>query len=58
MPKSKLERLLIFLMRAFRACAMAYMLGISNIVNQESKFMDEPAHKIEVMEKEEDDDPF
>jgi hypothetical protein len=45
-------------MRAFRACAMAYMIGISNIVNQESKFMDEPAHKIEVMEKEEDDDPF
>ena len=45
-------------MRAFRACAMAYMVGISNIVNQEVKFMDEPADKIEVMEKEVDDDPF
>jgi len=37
---------------------MAYMVGISNIVNQEVKFMDEPADKIEVMEKEVDDDPF
>lgn len=58
MPKSKIKRLFISIMRSIRALAMAYMLGISNIVNQEVKFMDEPADRIEVMEKEEDDDPF
>lgn len=37
---------------------MAYMVGIANIVNQEAKFMDDTNDKIEVVEKEADDDPF
>lgn len=37
---------------------MAYMVGIANIVNQEAKFMDDTNDKIEVVEKEVDDDPF
>ena len=37
---------------------MAYMVGIANIVNQETKFMDDTNDKIEVVEKEVDDDPF
>lgn len=37
---------------------MAYMIGIANIVNQEVKFMDDTNDKIEVVEKEVDDDPF
>lgn len=58
MPKSKVKRLFLFLMRTIRTCMMAYMIGIANIVNQESKFMDDTNYKIEVVEKEEDDDPF
>jgi|GEM_PF-946260 len=58
MPKSRLKRLFTFLIRGIRTLMMAYMVGIANIVNQETKFMDDTNDKIEVVEKEADDDPF
>lgn len=58
MPKSRVKRFFIFLIRGLRTFVMAYMVGIANIVNQEAKFMDDTNDKIEVVEKEVDDDPF
>ncbi|MBO3698646.1 hypothetical protein [Roseivirga sp. E12] len=58
MPKSRLKRFFTFLIRGLRTLMMAYMVGIANIVNQETKFMDDTNDKIEVVEKEADDDPF
>ncbi len=58
MPKSRLKRFFTFLIRGIRTLMMAYMVGIANIVNQETKFMDDTNDKIEVVEKEADNDPF
>ncbi|OEK01883.1 hypothetical protein BFP97_10310 [Roseivirga sp. 4D4] len=58
MPKSRLRRFFTFLIKGVRTLMMAYMVGIANIVNQETKFMDDTNDKIEVVEREADDDPF
>lgn len=34
------------------------MMGIANIVKDESRFMDESNYKIEVVEEQEDDEPL
>ena len=58
MPKSRVKRLFIYLMRSLRLLIVAYMMGIANIVKEESRFMDESNYKIEVVEEQEDDEPF
>lgn len=58
MPKSRVKRLFIYLMRSLRLLMVAYMMGIANIVKEESRFMDESNYKIEVTQEQEDDEPF
>ncbi|MFY0591207.1 hypothetical protein [Roseivirga sp.] len=58
MPKSKVKKLLLYLLRTMRIMMVAYMMGIANIVKQESRFMDDSLYKIEVVEEQEDDEPF
>ena len=41
-----------------RIALVAYMMGIANIVNQESRFMDDSHYTIEVTEERENGEPF
>ena len=41
-----------------RVLMMAWMIGIANSIKQESRPMDETNYKIEVVEEQEDDEPF
>lgn len=34
------------------------MMGLANIVKEESRFMEDSNYKIEVVEEQEDDEPF
>ncbi|OEJ99693.1 hypothetical protein [Roseivirga misakiensis] len=58
MSKSKAKRLIHFILRSMRIMMVAYMMGIANIVKQESRFMDDSLYKIEVVQEQEDDEPF
>lgn len=58
MPKSRVKRLFIYIMRLMRMAIVAYMMGIANIVKDESRFRDESNYKIEVTQEQEDDEPF
>ncbi len=58
MPKSRVKRFFIFLLRSIRIVIMAWMIGIANSIKQEAKFMDETTYKVEVREEQEDDEPF
>lgn len=58
MPKSKVRLLLIRFFSFLRMLAVAYMVGIANIVKQESKFMEDTFVKTELKEGQEDDEPF
>ncbi len=41
-----------------RILMVAWMIGIANSFKQEARFMDETHYKIEVVEEQEDDEPF
>ena len=58
MPKSKVKRLFIYLMRSLRLLIVAYMMGIANIVKEESRFLEDTHYKIEMVEEQEDDEPL
>jgi len=58
MSKSKLNRLLFRAFSFARMLMMAWMIGIANSINQEGKFMDDTHIKTELVEEQEDDEPF
>lgn len=58
MPKSRVERALIWLLRNLRIVIMAWMIGIANAFQQKAEFMDEPAFRIEEIEEMENGEPF
>jgi len=58
MPKSRVERALIWLLRNLRIVIMAWMIGIANAFQQKAEFMDEPAFRIEQIEEMENGEPF
>ena len=58
MSKSKIRKWLSSLLAFMRVLFMAWMIGIANSVNQEGKFMDDTHIKTELLEEQEDDEPF
>lgn len=58
MPKSRVERAFIWLLRNLRIVIMAWMIGIANAFQQKAEFMDEPAYRIEQIEETENGEPF
>lgn len=58
MPKSKVRLLIIRFFSFLRMLAVAYMVGVANIVKQESKFMEDTFVKTELVEEQEDDEPL
>lgn len=58
MPKSRIKRFFLAALKYMRVLMVAYMVGIANSINQDHKFMDDTNYKIEVQDKQSDDDPF
>lgn len=58
MPKSKIQRWLISALSFLRVLFVAWMIGIANSINQEAKFMDDTHVKTELVEEQEDDEPW
>ena len=58
MPRSKVGLLFIKSLSFLRLLVVAYMVGIANIVKQESKFMEDTFVKTELVEEHEDDEPL
>ncbi len=58
MPKSKIQRWLISTLSFLRVLFVAWMIGIANSINQEAKFMDDTHVKTELVEEQEDDEPW
>jgi len=58
MPKSRVKRFFLAVLGYMRILIVAWMVGIANCVNQDHRFMDDTNYKIEVQDKQSDDDPF
>lgn len=58
MPKSRFKVLLLKVFSLLKVLIVAWMIGIANCVKQESKFMEDTFIKTELMEEQEDDEPF
>ena len=58
MPRSKVGLLFRKFLSFLRLLVVAYMVGIANIVKQESKFMEDTFVKTELVEEHEDDEPL
>ena len=58
MPKSRVERAFIRLLRNLRIVIMAWMIGIANAFQHKAEFLDEPAYRIEQIEETENGEPF
>ncbi len=58
MPKSRIKRFLLASLSYLRVLIVAWMVGIANSINQESRFMDETNYRIEQQHEITDDEPF
>ena len=47
MPDSKLKRFWRYLVQMFKTMMLAYVLGISNVINQETRLIEDSKTKIE-----------
>ncbi len=58
MPKSRIKRFFLAALGYMRILMVAWMVGIANSIKQEQRAMDDTNYKIEVQDKQADDDPF
>ena len=58
MPRSKVHILFIKFLSFLRVLIVAYMVGVANSIKQESWFMEDTFVKTELVEEQEDDEPF
>lgn len=58
MPKSRIKRFFLAALGYLRILMVAWMVGIANSIKQEQRSMDDTNYKIEVQDKQSDDDPF
>ena len=58
MPRSKVYILFSRFLSFLRVLMVAYMVGVANGIKQESRFMEDTFVKTELVEEQEDDEPF
>jgi len=58
MPRSKVYIIFRKFLSFLRLLMVAYMVGMANSIKQESKFTEDTFIKTELVEEQEDDEPF
>ena len=58
MPRSKVHILFRKFLSFLRVLIVAYMVGVANSIKQEGRFMEDTFVKTELVEEQEDDEPF